>query len=470
MIVLRPYQSDLVQGVRYSYMAGSRAALVVLPTGGGKTVVFCHVAGATAARGKRVLILVHRVELLRQTSKALHKSGVRHGLIHPQFKADPTAAVQVASVQTLVKRLDKMRLDFDLIIIDEAHHANAGTWKTIIEAMPNARLLGVTATPCRTDGTGLGIEAGGMFDDMVLGPTVRELIAMGNLVKPVIYAPKERLDLKGIRTTAGDWNKHDLDIAIDKPSITGSAVEHYARICPGTPAVAFCVSVLHAQHVAEEFRAAGFRACHVDGGMDDDIRQRILDGLGDGTVDVVTSCDIISEGTDIPAIGCAILLRPTQSEGLYIQQVGRALRPVPGKEFAIILDHVGNVLMHGVPEAERDWSLEGVKKKKRAKTDQAEAVKVKQCTSCFAIHEPAPSCPQCGFKYPILEQRKIEVQAGELQQITEAEKAAIRVQKKREEGRAQTLEELKALAAARGYKPGWAEHRWKARQQKHGAM
>lgn len=465
-IVLRPYQSEIVQRVRESYLAGSRAPLVWLPTGGGKTVVFCHIAGASGARGKRVLILVHRVELLRQTSKALHKSGVRHGLIHPQFKPDPTAAVQVASVQTLVKRLDKIRLDFDLIVIDEAHHANAGTWRNIIAAMPDARLLGVTATPCRTDGTGLGIEARGFFDDLILGPTVRELISMGNLVKPIIYAPKERLDLTGLRTVAGDYNKHDLDVAMDKPSITGSAVEHYARICPGTPAVAFCVSVLHAQHVAEEFRAAGFRAYHVDGGMDDEIRQRILDGLGDGTVDVVTSCDIISEGTDIPAIGCAILLRPTQSEGLYIQQVGRALRPVPGKEHAIVLDHVGNVLMHGVPEADREWSLEGTKKKKRAKTDQAEAVKVKQCTQCFAIHEPALACPQCGFRYPVMEQRKIEVQAGELQQLTEDEKAAIRVKKKQEEGQARTLEELKALAAARGYKMGWAEHRWRARQSR----
>lgn len=437
---------------------------MVSPTGSGKTVIFCYIAHSSSTKGKRTLILVHRIELLRQTSKALHKAGVRHGLIHPDFRPDPTAPVQVASVQTLVKRLDKIRLDFDLIVIDECHHTTAGSWRTIIESMPNAKLLGVTATPIRTDGTGLGIEAGGFYDDMVLGPSVRELIDLGFLVKPVIYAPKDRLDLTGLRKTAGDYNKHDLDLTMDKPSITGSAVEHYAKICPGTPAVAFCVSVLHAQHVAEEFRAAGFRAYHVDGSMDDDIRTRILDGLGNGTVDVVTSCDIISEGTDIPAIGCAILLRPTQSEGLYIQQVGRALRPVPGKEFAYILDHVGNVLTHGLPEADREWSLDGTKKTKR-KREQEERVKVTQCESCYAIHEPAPTCPHCGYVYKVLEARKIEVHAGELQQLTEADKEALKVARRREEGRAQTLEDLRALAAARGYKQGWAEHRWKARQR-----
>lgn len=464
MITLRPYQSNVVDGIRNAYLNGRKAPLLVLPTGGGKTVVFTYIAANSTARGKRALILVHRVELLRQTSEALHKFGVSHGLINPNYTPNLVPKTQVASVQTLVKRLHKIAPP-DLIIIDEAHHANASTWKTIIEAFPNARLLGVTATPCRGDGTGLGIPSGGFFDEMVMGPQITELIKMGYLVKPVIYAPKERLDLTGLRTKMGDYVKDELASLVDKPQITGSAVEHYMKICPGTPAVVFCVNVAHAQHVAHEFRSAGFRAYHADGTMDDADRKRILNGLGNGQVQVVTSCDLISEGTDIPAIGCAILLRPTQSTGLYLQQVGRALRPCAGKDRAIILDHVGNVLNHGLPDEEREWSLDGDLKRKKKKKEQKEAANVMQCEKCYAMHEPAPACPICGH---VKERKAKEIKAvdGELRQITDMEALMLKRNKAKEVGRAKTLEDLEKIALARGYKPGWAKHVWRSRQAK----
>lgn len=464
MITLRDYQQNAVNGIRQAYMNNRRAPLLVLPTGGGKTVVFTYIAANTTARGKRALILVHRVELLRQTSIALRKFGVHHGLINPKYTPDIKAPVQVASVQTLIRRLDTLTPP-DLIIIDEAHHANASTWRTIIEAFPNARLLGVTATPCRGDGSGLGIGSGGFFDEMVIGPQVTDLIKRGFLVKPVIYAPKDKLDLSGLRTKMGDYVKDELASLVDKPQITGDAVSHYMRICPGTPTVVFCVNVTHAQHVAAEFRAAGYRAYHADGTMDDEDRKKILNGLGNGAVQVVTSCDLISEGTDIPAIGCAILLRPTQSTGLYLQQVGRALRPCEGKDRAIILDHVGNVLTHGMPDEEREWSLDGdVKRKKKKKNEPT--VRVVQCEKCYAMHEPAPACPLCGHVSEKAKKKELKHVDGELREVTDMEALMLKRKKAMEVGRAKTLEELEKIALSRGYKPGWAKHIWKSRQAK----
>jgi DNA repair protein RadD len=461
MLQLRPYQLELVDNIRQSFIDGKKSPLAVLPTGGGKTVVFSHIAANTSARSKKVLILVHRVELLRQTSSALLKAGVNHGLVNPKFTPSLHQAVQVASVQTLIKRLHLFK-HFDLIVIDEAHHATAGSWKKILEHFPMARRLGVTATPCRNDGTGLN----DMFDELIIGPQITELIDMGFLTKPIVYAPKRRLNLSGIRMKMGDYDKEELLKRMDKPHITGSAVEHYNRLCPGTPAVAFCVSVEHARHVALQFKQAGFRAEAVDGSLDDNTRKNLLAGLGCGKVDVITSCDIISEGTDIPAIGCAILLRPTASTGLFLQQVGRALRVVDGKEHAYILDHVGNVLMHGMPDQEREWSLEGTKKKKRTKEDQDIAeLKVKQCTKCYAVHATAPVCPHCGFVYEA-DTRKLQVLDGELEQISQEQAQIINKQKKIEVARAGSLEELQRIAKDRGYHYGWAEHIYKAKLAK----
>lgn len=464
MLALRPYQNKIVAGVRSAYQVGHRAPLAVAPTGAGKTVIFSYIAQTTAARSKRVLILVHRVELLRQTAEKLREFGVDHGLINPMFTPDYRKAVQVASVQTLVNRMGKLPAP-DLIVIDEAHHATAGTWRKIISHFPQARVLGVTATPCRADGTGLGREAGGIFDELVLGPSVADLIAGGFLVNPIIYAPSQQLDFSDVRVKRGDYDKGEIEARVDKPTITGDVIGHYQRLCPGTPAVAFCISINHALHVAEEFRRAGYRAYAVDGGMEDDTRKRILSGLGNGSVDVVCSCDLISEGTDIPAIGCAILLRPTKSLGLYIQQVGRALRPVPGKQHAIILDHVGNVITHGMPQEDRDWTLDGEEKRKRGKKYQEKSISVKQCDKCYAMHAPAPVCPVCGHTYEV-DSKQIEQVDGELRQITEIDALRLKRQKIKEEAQAKTLEELEALASARGYKPGWAKYKFAARQRK----
>jgi superfamily II DNA or RNA helicase len=464
IITLRPYQEKAVSAVRKAYQQDKKAPLLVAPTGSGKTVVFCYIAASASLRKKRVLILVHRIELLRQTSTALAGFGVGHGLINPKYNSDLSQHVQVASVQTLIRRLAKIHPP-DVIITDECHHATSPTTRKILDYFPAARILGVTATPCRTDGAGLGVNAGGIFDELIYGPTVKELIRLGYLVAPVVYTAKKAIDLINVKIRQGDYDRSELSDLLNKRHITGQAIAHYKQLCDGEPAVVFCSDVKHAQDVAEDFNAAGYMAASVDGTMDDADRSRILAGLADGTIQVVTSADLISEGTDIPAIGCAILLRPTKSTGLYIQQVGRALRPSPGKTKAIILDHVGNVLRHGMPDEDREWSLEGAEKKTKGSGEAQISVSI--CKSCYAAYLPQPSCPYCGHIEPAKE-RAPEVVSGELVEMTPEHAAYLKEQKKVMVGKAKTLQELQDVGKQLGYDGRWAFMTWKARQSKKG--
>ena len=468
---LRDYQQAAVDDVRAAFADRARAPLLVLPTGGGKTVCFSYVTASATARGNRTLILVHRQELLRQTSDSLSAMGVRHGLIAPGASQAMGEAAQVASVQTIVRRFD--RLDAagwapDLIVVDEAHHATAGSWRAVLDHWPRARVLGVTATPCRMDGKGLA----DVFDRIVIGPQIDELIDRGFLAPIAYYAPPVVADLSGLPSRMGDFAQAEAADRMDRPTVTGDAVEHYGKLCPGVPAIAFCVSVAHAEHVAEQFRASGWRAASLDGGMADaDRKQRIAD-LASGRLHVLTSCDIISEGTDIPVVGAAILLRPTRSLGLYLQQVGRALRLYPGKVEAIILDHVGNRERHGFPDDRRDWSLEGVKRRgKKADDDEGPPPPV-TCEGCFRqIRRPLPPCcPGCGKSLASDKDRMSALQQvdGQLQRVTAEERAAQAVGRRIEQARAESMADLVEIGRARGYAnpQGWAWRVWTKRQDK----
>ena len=435
---------------------------------------------AAASKGRVVYLLCHRAELVKQISATLARFGCQHQIIAPapiirqaqveQFKAHgrtfvhQTARVFVASVQTLVKRLDAYPAP-DLIVIDEAHHLTTdSTWGRIVEHFPRARLLPVTATPIRLDGRGLGIGAGGVADDLVMGPAMSDLIEGGFLSPYRIYAPPNALDLKGVRTRAGDYAKDQLSAAVDKPAITGDSVEHYQRLARGKRAVVFCVSVAHAQHVAAEFQSAGIPSEFLDGTLDALERDRIIKRFEAGETLVLSSCDIVSEGFDLPAIEVAILLRPTQSLALYLQQVGRALRTFPGKREAIILDHVGAVMTHGLPDEDREWSLDGVKKGKRRKDDADDEPgidRISTCPKCFTIHLPAPACPTCGHTYPE-RARKIEQHDGELVELTGAQMDALRRQKRIMQGNAKTVEQL----VAQGINRFRAQKIVEAREQK----
>jgi len=461
-VSLRPYQETAIEGVREAFRAGRRAPVLVAPTGAGKTVMFGFVAEQTASRGKRVLILAHRKELIRQASRKLDDARVRHGIIAPGHT--PTRdLVQVASVQTLGRRLADPRYAApDLIVIDEAHHAVAGQWRDIVTAYPQARILGVTATPERLDGKGLGLEVGGIFDHIVMGPTVADLVAGGFLTSTRIYAPAEAPDLSGIRTRGGDFEAGALADAMGKAQLVGDAVKHYGRHTPGQPAILFSPSVAHAEAMAEAFRAAGWKAQAASGSTPPAQRDAAIAGLATGAVQVLCSCDLISEGLDVPAVGAVILMRPTKSLGLYLQQVGRGLRPAPGKTHLTVLDHAGNTLRHGPPEMPRAWSLEG--RPKKAKKADEDVPPARQCTECFAVHAPAPQCPECGHVYPVAS-REIEHVEGDLADITDS----LTARWGKHRPLSQVLreakdEDLREIARARGYKPGWIRHVLAARQ------
>lgn len=455
-ITLRPYQNTLIERTRANFIAGKTSQLLVLPTGGGKTMCFSYMASKAVEKGLRVWILAHRAELLEQISRTLGVFNVPHGMVAPGYMSDRRQKVQVASVFTIVRRMDRYEAP-DLIIVDEAHHAiSDSTWGKVITAYPQAKLLGVTATPIRLSGEGLG----DLFQCMVQGPTMRELIDLNALSPYRLFAPAG-VDLSGVHTRMGDYVRGELEAAVDKPSVTGDAVAHYKRLANGKRAVAFCVSVAHANHVAEQFRAENISAQAIDGSMERGLRQSLLKEFADGKIKVITSCDLISEGFDVPSIEAAILLRPTQSLGLYLQQVGRALRTFEGKDEAIILDHAGNVKRHGLPDEERLWSLTGAAKKKAQKKSE---VPVKTCGSCFATVAATATHCSCGYEFPAIK-REINHVDGELQEI---DLVKAQREKRVEQGRAQTEADLVAIGKARGMKRPelWARHVLRARHAK----
>ena len=452
IVQLRPYQQQAISDLRMAYRGGARAPLLVSVTGSGKTVIFSAITAGAVERGRQVLILVHRRELIHQASAKLAAIGVDHGVIAAGI-TPANASVQVASVQTLIRRLDRAAAP-DLIIIDEAHHAVAGSWRKVIDHWPNSLLLGVTATPVRQDGRGLGA----MFDRLVLGPSTAELIATGYLTPARIYAPPPVADLTGIHRRAGDYAIDEAAERMDRPTVTGDAISHYQRIGAGQPAIAFCCNVKHAEHVCHAFKVAGIRAATLLGTTTD--RDALVARFAAGFIDVLITVDVVSEGFDCPGAAVAILLRPTQSEGLYLQQIGRVLRPAQGKAAAIILDHVGNVHRHGWPDDHREWSLDD--RVARVRTTDVQAPTVRTCPECFAAFKPAPVCPCCGAECaPSL--RELKQVDGDLQEL---KREAVH-QRITERKKAQTLQQLIAVGQARGMKNpvGWATHVHNARQR-----
>jgi len=455
---LRSYQIKAIDSLRYSFNTkGKKSPLLVMPTGAGKTVVFAAISKAISDNEKNVLILVHRRELIDQASKKLKAIGVDHGVIAAKYKSSQNN-IQIASVQTLVRRLVTNTFNPNYIIIDEAHHAAAGSWQKIIEHFKDAFKIGCTATPIRLDGRGLA----DYFDDLVLGPGVAKLIKDEYLAPYKVFAPPLKINLDKVKTLGGDYQKQELEKEINSADIIGDAVQQYKKHADGLPAIAFCISIKHATDVCNKFKDAGYKAAIVHGGMKVEDRDTAIKGLENGKVQVLTSVDVISEGTDVPDVSAAILLRPTKSEGLYLQQVGRVLRPKPDKT-AIILDHVNSTRTHGFVDDKKEWSLDSQKKKKK-KGELAPHVET--CNKCFATYKPTPTCPVCGFESQNRE-RFIKQEEGELEELKRKEKEE--TEKKQQKlliATAKTLEELEMVAKILGYKKGWAYRVFESRKNK----
>ena len=326
-----------------------------------------------------------------------------------------------------------------------------------MEYYSSALKIGCTATPCRLDGKPLGQ----FFDSLVLGPTIPQLVSKGYLCPHKVYSAPITPNLSKIKTIAGDYAKNELFDEMVRADITGDAVKQYRKHADGLPAIAFCINIAHAESVKNEFALAGYKVDIITGSMKTEERDQVIGWLADGTIQVLVSVDVISEGTDCPVCACAILLRPTKSEGLYMQQVGRILRPKLNKT-AIVLDHVQNTLTHGFVDDEREWSLkQKVKRKKNA--DKAPAVQT--CKQCFACFPPQRICPCCGYEMPT-QPRELSQEDGELVELRREEVRQRVAERKREQGRQQTLQDLINLGRQRGYKPGWAYFVYNQRKQK----
>jgi DNA repair protein RadD len=453
MLELHDFQQHDVDRIRERFADGDQRVLYQLPTGGGKGVMLAHVAAGAAALGNSVVILGHRQEIVDQISDNLTDLGVEHGIIAAGYRETPDLAVQVASVATLIRRLDRLRSKISLLIVDEAHHSVANTWQKIIGEMPDVHLIGCTATPERLDGQGLS----DVFESLVIGPTIRELIEAGYLAKFTAYAPGKDLELRHVRTRMGDYAVKQLSAEMSKEVIVGCAVEDYERLCPGTPAIVFCVDIQHSQLVAERFAAAGYRSAHVDGKTPKDERRRLIATLGSGELQVLCNCGLISEGLDVPNVGAVILLRPTKSLALYLQQIGCALRPAPGKERALILDHSGNTYRFGPADTPRAWSLDG----REEHANGSGTPVVRRCKECGALNPvTAETCSECGAAL-FTPRPHIEVTAPALVEIGSPDSLRGMTYWEALEWAGSSEQRLRQVAMARGFKRGWVWHRMK---------
>lgn len=442
---LREYQSALIRRVSEAWRRGRKAPCIVLPCGGGKSVIVAEMAKRTAANRRQVLFVVHRKELCEQIERTFRWWGV-----DMHFCC-------IMMVQTACNRLEKLRPP-SLIITDENHHSKASSYRKVYEAFPDAYRVGVTATPVRLDGSGLA----DVNDELIVGVTAKWLIENHCLAPYDYYAPNVA-DMSGITIRRGEFDVRSAEQRMLGSKVYGDVIRYYQKYAGGAQAVCYCTTVRHSQKMAEQFSAAGIEAAHIDGRMKKEERARIVEQFRCGALDILCNVDLISEGFDVPDCGCVIMLRPTQSLTLYIQQAMRCMRYREGKR-AVILDHVGNYARHGMPDDDREWTLEGVPKKKGEQLETAEEPAFYTCQNCYAVFplsvggSHTECCPECGIPVQKKERKEIEVQAEtSLQKI----EGFVLNLKTPEECR--SYKELLEYAESHGYKKGWAWHQAKAR-------
>lgn len=438
---LRPYQNELVERVRKAWRQGYKAPCIVLPCGGGKSCIVAEMARRTTFGGKRVLFLVHRRELVRQICGTFRRWGVLMDLC------------DVMMVQTATRRLKKLKRPA-LIITDENHHSLAQSYKRIYEFFSAVPRVGVTATPVRLNGDGLG----DVNDTLIVGVTAKWLIE-NNCLAPYDYYAPDVADLTGLHVSRGDFVAADIEKAMIKNTVFGDVVKYYRQLADGKKAVCYCASVKHSQRTADVFNENGISAAHIDGTTPEAERDKVIADFRSGKVQVLCNVDLISEGFDVPDCECAILLRPTKSLTLYIQQSMRCMRYRKGKR-AVIIDHVGNYARHGMPDDDREWSLD--KKSKQQKKQQAEQKPVRQCPECFFTFGIIPGkkvthCPHCGYEFPAASR---EPDADETIGLVKIEGFKLDLSSPND---CTTYPELLEYAKSHGYKPGWAYYQAKRR-------
>lgn len=440
---LRDYQKKAEKEVYEAWESGAKNVLIQMPTGAGKTVFFSNILSNN--RGASVAI-AHRVELVSQISLTLARHKIRHRVIAQKHAirsiialhlqeighnyVNPQALCAVAGVDTLIKMNENEAWfkQVNLVVQDEGHHPlKDNKWGKAALMFPNARGLYPTATPLRADGRGLGRHADGLIDALIVGPPMRELINQGYLSDYRIIVAKSDLNLIDVPvTSSGDFSPKKLRAAIHKSCITGDVVEYYKRFACGKLGVTFAVDIQAATDLAEQYRLNGIPAEVISSKTPDLLRCKIMQRFRNREILQLVNVDLLGEGVDVPAIEVISMARPTQSYGLYSQQFGRALRPMLGKDKAIILDHVGNVIRHGLPDKYRTWSLD--RKERRLKNNE-NLIPLKNCLNelCLAAYERIHKrCPMCGHWTPPIERDSIEQVDGDLIELDEKTLARMR--------------------------------------------
>lgn len=419
-ITLRPYQVELKQAIYDAWNAGYKNVLAVKPTGMGKTKTFCSITmdKAIDPGGPRLptAIMVHRKELVQQISLTLAEEEVPHNIIAPrnvilgivaaqrrvlgrQFY-DYNAPVTVVSVDTLNARIDKHRTwanSIRLWITDEAAHLlKNNKWGRAVAQFPNAIGLGVTATPRRLDKKGLGTHADGVFDTMVEGPTSRWGMDQGFLCRYKIAVPDSDYQRFLKKASDGaDFSKEAMITASNQSHIVGDVVANYRKFADGKQAILFASDIGTGKRMEQAFREQGVTAKLLTGDSEDKDRLDSLIAFQEKKIKVLLNVDLFDEGLDVPGIECVIMARPTMSLGKYLQMVGRGLRPAKGKEFLVLIDHVGNVTTHGLPCARRVWSLDRVVRRR----ENLNLLRICSNVSCNVPYDRAlTECPWCGFE------------------------------------------------------------------------
>lgn len=447
---LRDYQEQALEDIRNSFRKGNKRVLLVAPTGSGKTVIASAMIKQSIDRGNPCLFVAHRRELVMQCSNKLRDFDVSHGVLMAGKSPNNFARTQVASVQTFNARKDNkyfMKPDAKLIILDEAHRSTSKSFTDLMDEYPDAYVIGLTATPCRADGKGLGH----VYEDLIECSNVRRLTDEGHLVPNRVVAPTMP-DLEGLAVQAGDYEKRGLSKRMNTPKLVGDLVTHWMKFAEGRPTVIFAVSIAHSKYIQKMFEQNGIPCGHVDGQMDEIDREAALNDLHTGKTKVLANCQVLTEGWDEPKVSCVVLARPTKSYSLYLQMVGRSLRPFENKEDTLIIDHAGCVYEHGFPEDVPAWELDKnvVKERKEKKKKDDIEKQPFTCIKCDTVYRPVrddASCPVCGF-VPDKKAREVLIQQGRLVELPK--------EKITTEDKLHFFAQLLHHSRQKGYKEGWA--------------
>lgn len=458
MTVLRPYQETGVDQLVEKLPIADKGVVYCAPTGAGKTKTATRVVKTFDVSS---IFFVHRKELLEQTAESYRADGLDFGLVSPEHDFRPETHV-IASIDTMIARLaryEPVLRRAKLFVFDEAHHAVAQNWLTIREMAPDAMLLGPSATPWRTNGKGLGE----CFDDVVMAPSVKALTEMGWLAPARIFKPPLKLNsLAGVKKRLGDYALNELSKAVNLTEVNQAVVAYHLAHARHRPTVVFCVDVQHAEDVCRAFRIGGYKAVVIKGDMHKRDRNAAINGLKDGSIEILVSVDVVSEGLDVPRVACAVLLRPTLSTGLYLQRIGRVLRPDDEFEDALIIDAVGNSIEHGLPDEIRPWTLlEGAKNMERM------VMKPTRCGYCYRVQRASNACVECGKPLNLTLTERMVIESKQplspgLANCSHEVLATLGTNDLLKLGK--TRADLEFIAAVRGYKPGWVDQQISMRE------